>query len=108
MSALGQKQTYAVQKAMSALPPKADIGAAQINVRFGPEADIAWWHSSKNLLFQIKENAIRIAAAITPPTAITMSARPTVDIASTLHFERMVQRGRLPVLKDPERKRAAG
>jgi hypothetical protein len=25
MSALGQKQTFAVQKAMSALPPKADI-----------------------------------------------------------------------------------
>jgi hypothetical protein len=25
MSALGQKQTYAVHKAMSALPPKADI-----------------------------------------------------------------------------------
>ena len=26
---------------MSALPPKADIGAAQINVRFVPIADIA-------------------------------------------------------------------
>jgi len=26
MSALGQKQTFALQKAMSALPPKADIG----------------------------------------------------------------------------------
>jgi hypothetical protein len=33
MSALGQKQTFAVQKGMSALLPKADIGAAQINVR---------------------------------------------------------------------------
>jgi hypothetical protein len=32
MSALGQKQTFAVQKDMSALHPKADIGAAQINV----------------------------------------------------------------------------
>jgi len=28
MSALGQKQTYAVQQAMSALPPKADICGA--------------------------------------------------------------------------------
>src|SRR5262245_18740596 len=28
MSALGQKQTYAVQNGMSALPPKADIGAS--------------------------------------------------------------------------------
>jgi hypothetical protein len=35
MSALGQKRTFAPQKVMSALPPKADIGAAQINVRYG-------------------------------------------------------------------------
>jgi len=28
MSALGQKQTFAAQKAMSALPPKADIRLA--------------------------------------------------------------------------------
>jgi hypothetical protein len=41
MSALGQQQTFAAREAMSALPPKADIGAAQINVRFGLKADIA-------------------------------------------------------------------
>jgi hypothetical protein len=40
MSALGQKQTFAMQEGMSALPSKADIGAAQINVRFVPIADI--------------------------------------------------------------------
>src|SRR5262249_28753738 len=40
MSALGQKQTYAVQKGMSALPPKADMCGATRNVRFGPKADI--------------------------------------------------------------------
>ena len=57
MSALGQKQTYAVQngmsalppiatakadthKVMSALPPKADMCGATRDVRFGPEADI--------------------------------------------------------------------
>jgi hypothetical protein len=40
MSALGQKQTFALQQVVSALPPKADIGAAQINVRFVPIADI--------------------------------------------------------------------
>ena len=28
MSALGQKETFAVQKAMSAFPPKADIASA--------------------------------------------------------------------------------
>jgi hypothetical protein len=41
MSALGQKQTFAVQKGMSALPPKADIGRRHSNVCFVPKADIA-------------------------------------------------------------------
>jgi hypothetical protein len=40
MSALGQKQTYAVQNGMSALPPKADMCGATSDVRFGPIADI--------------------------------------------------------------------
>ena len=40
MSALGQKQTFAVQKAMSALPPKADMCGATRDVRFVPRADI--------------------------------------------------------------------
>jgi hypothetical protein len=40
MSALGHKRTYAVQKGMSALPPKADMCAATGDVRFGPIADI--------------------------------------------------------------------
>ena len=40
MSALGQKQTCAVQNAMSALPPKADMCSAT-DVRFVPIADIA-------------------------------------------------------------------
>jgi hypothetical protein len=40
MSALGQKQTYAAQKVMSALHPKADTGGAARDVRFGPKADI--------------------------------------------------------------------
>ena len=30
MSALGQKQTFAVQKGMSALPPKADIHVCSV------------------------------------------------------------------------------
>src|SRR5262245_27976610 len=41
MSALGQKQTYAVHKLMSALPPKTDSCRTATHVRFGPEADIA-------------------------------------------------------------------
>ena len=40
MSALGQKRTCAAQKAMSALPPKADICSAALYVRFGPKADM--------------------------------------------------------------------
>jgi len=40
MSALGQKQTFAVQKRMSALPPKADMCGATRDVRFVPIADI--------------------------------------------------------------------
>src|SRR5215813_37569 len=39
MSALGQKQTYALQNSMSALPPKADTCGATRDVRFGPIAD---------------------------------------------------------------------
>jgi hypothetical protein len=38
---LGQKQTFAAQEDMSALPPKADIRARELNVRFVPIADIA-------------------------------------------------------------------
>ena len=34
MSALGQKQTFAVQNGMSALPLKADIRSALAHVRF--------------------------------------------------------------------------
>ena len=40
MSALGQKQTFAVQNGMSALPPKADMCSALAHVCFVPKADI--------------------------------------------------------------------
>jgi|SRR4029078_1860731 len=41
MSAKGHKQIYAPQKAMSALPPKADVCGALACVCYGPKADIA-------------------------------------------------------------------
>ena len=41
MSALGHKRTFAMQNAMSALPPKADMCGATRDVRFVPIADIA-------------------------------------------------------------------
>ena len=40
MSALGQKQTCAAQKVMSALPLKADMCGATRDVRFVPKADV--------------------------------------------------------------------
>jgi hypothetical protein len=40
MSEVGQKQTSAHVRIMSALPPKADIDRACGNVRFVPKADI--------------------------------------------------------------------
>jgi hypothetical protein len=40
MSALGQKQTWLFESAMSALPPKADIGGVSSDVCFVPKADI--------------------------------------------------------------------
>jgi hypothetical protein len=43
MSALGQKQTFALQNGVSALHPKADMGGAKSNVCFGPIADMAVW-----------------------------------------------------------------
>jgi hypothetical protein len=40
MPALGQKRTFECVHAMSALPPKADIGTQSRHVRFLPKADI--------------------------------------------------------------------
>src|SRR5262249_32476664 len=40
MSALGQKRTLGHVRAMSALPPKADIGTQPRDVRFVPKGDI--------------------------------------------------------------------
>jgi hypothetical protein len=40
MSALGQKQTSAHVRVMSALPPKADIVERDWHVRFVPKADM--------------------------------------------------------------------
>jgi hypothetical protein len=46
MSALGQKQTSEDVKAMSALPPKADVRQGNCDVRFVPKADISGAHST--------------------------------------------------------------
>ena len=49
MSALGDKRTYAAQKGMSALHPKADICSAPAHIRYGPIADIVPFQSSSHL-----------------------------------------------------------
>jgi hypothetical protein len=41
MSALGHKRTFSEVFVMSALPPKADIGGRELDVRFTPKADIS-------------------------------------------------------------------
>src|SRR5262245_47292554 len=39
---LGQKQTYAAQNGISALPPEADMCGATKDVHFGPKADLTY------------------------------------------------------------------
>jgi hypothetical protein len=45
MSQMGHKQTFRIARALSALPPKADMCGALAYVCFGPIADIAVLHS---------------------------------------------------------------
>ena len=75
MSALGQKQTCALQKVMSASPPKADMCSALGDVRFVPKADIdhvshieakkrpPWWRSLGNLVKPFAQAAAALASA---------------------------------------------
>ena len=58
MSAWGQKQTFAVQKGTSALPPKADMCTALAHVCFGPIADIGPKFASPH---KIKNRRLRAA-----------------------------------------------
>jgi len=55
MSALGQKQTSAHVRAMSALPPKADMNQHSRDVRFVPKADQV--HRSKKWPYSISSSA---------------------------------------------------
>ena len=58
MSALGQKQTFAVHQPMSALPPKADMCSALAHFRFVPKADIA---TITNVQAAIRSRAAKLA-----------------------------------------------
>jgi hypothetical protein len=50
MSALGQKQTFAVQNVMSALPPKAEIDATQTDVRYWANSGLFAIDGSSNCI----------------------------------------------------------
>ena len=83
MSALGQKQTFAVQEPMSALPPKADMCGATRDVRFVPIADI---RASEDHAFDSERKAAargkiilisvnspdKVSTSIDPPCCLTM------------------------------------
>jgi hypothetical protein len=69
MSALGQKQTPALQKAMSALPPKADVCGANRHVCFGPKADIGA-HSITSSAMASSATGYRRAQGRSAPTFV--------------------------------------
>ena len=80
MSALGQKQTCALQQAMSALPPKADMCGATTNVCFGPIADIESITTVQESTADIRGKVTLISVnspgcvstSIEPPCCLTM------------------------------------
>src|SRR5215469_12029178 len=59
MFALGQRRTLTSAWAMSALPPKADIGTEFRNVRFVPKADIV--RCGKERGYSITSSAMAIS-----------------------------------------------
>jgi hypothetical protein len=70
MSASGQKRTWRLQLAMSALPPKADSRSYAPNIRFGPEADIAAYSISslardRSELGTVRPSALAVLRLIT-------------------------------------------
>ena len=65
MSALGQKQTCAMQNGMSALPPIADMCSALADVRFVPIADIRTMRTG-GLGYQVAGRQPAIVIAMRP------------------------------------------
>jgi hypothetical protein len=76
MSALGQKQIFAVQKVMSALHPKADTCGAKGDVRFGPIADIINSHIAVLLSVRIIDLGGAVARTLYPPHCSDRPAQP--------------------------------
>ena len=79
MSALGQKQTYAMQNVMSALPPIADMCIALGHVRFVPRADMAPPIRSPRRLAPAATVGLR-GRAHSPRLAISCRYRPAARL----------------------------
>ena len=77
MSALGQKQTFAAHKPMSALPPKADMCGATRDVRFVPKADYDWDHPLKS---GPRSGVYRLGAAPSYPAASHKARAERIDL----------------------------
>src|SRR5262249_6477031 len=79
MSALGQKQTFALHQPMSALHPKADICSAVGYVRFGPLADTACQSMTRSARNKAKCGTERpsVFAALMLSTVSNLVARST-------------------------------
>ena len=73
MSALGQKQTCAVQNVMSALPPIADMCGAQADVRLVPIADICDIYSITSSARASTDGGMIIPSALAVLRLITIS-----------------------------------
>ena len=81
MSALGQKQTCAAQKVMSALPPKADMCGATRDVRFVPKADIRRGYSSMRLSARKQEISANRQSNADDVTVVEIAATTHANIA---------------------------
>ena len=71
MSALGQKQTYAAHKWMSALPPKADMCSATRDVRFVPIANMAYVSAMSALPRRFIDRSPGIGMLAIPKCSVT-------------------------------------
>ena len=83
MSALGHKQTFALQWAMSALPPKADMCGAARDVRFGPIADIGTTRSVSRLITHYSTVRLKLSVAVCAPgvvESVTITVKVTVPL----------------------------
>ena len=92
LSALGQKQTFAAHKSMSASPPKADMCGATRYVRFGSKADMC--SAKRHVRFppnsgHVQRNRrcpLRANSGHLPPRPLRRDCYPTILPVSVAQF----------------------